>query len=308
LNAADLLSDPRIVMMIVGWPGSGKTGAIASLLDAGYKVRLLDFEGNYHSLLKFADPSKLENLDIVTMQDTLRGDEQRAIEPDGIPEAFNGALKLLQNEWKYKNADGTETNLGKSKDWGPDTVLVIDSLTAMGEAAFRRARKMMNKTSANTTAAVWGAAVDDQIAFIQALKHNRRKHHVIFLAHLQMVGPDVPLFTKDDEQTGMKDIKAQIAEERAELMKTRLYPRAVTRNASQVIAKEFPTMLLAERKVKKGAPVRVLRTSTGEELDLKFPARDPEIEYPIETGLADIFKKLGAKAPAATKKGTSNGS
>jgi hypothetical protein len=161
----------------------------------------------------------------------------------------------------------------------------------------------MNKTAANTTAAVWGAGVDDQIALIQALKHPKRKHHLIVLAHLQMIGPDVPMFTKDDEQTGMKDIKAQIAEEKAELMSTRLYPRAVTRNASQVIAKEFPVLIQAERKVKQGKPVRVLRTTSGEELDLKFPAKNYDPEYPIETGLATMFELLGSKPPAQPKKG-----
>lgn len=301
MRAEDLLADTKVIMMIAGWPGSGKTGAIASLLNAGYKVRVLDYEGNYQPLLKFTDPEMLKNLDIVTLQDQLRGGDQQAIEPEGIPTAFNGGLKLLQGDWKYQNPDGTETNLGRSKDWGSDTVLVVDSLTANGEAAFRRARKMMNKTASNTTAAVWGAAVDDQIAMIQALKHSRRKHHLIYLAHLQMIGPDIPMLTKEDKTSGLDEIKVQMAEERAGLMSTRLYPRAVTRNASQVIAKEFPTLLLAERKMKQGKPIRVLRTTAGEELDLKFPAKNPEPEYPIETGLATIFETLGARAPEKKK-------
>lgn len=306
MNAEDLLSDDKVVMMIAGWPGGGKTGAIAALLNAGYKVRYVDFEGNYKPLLTFTDRDKLANLDIFTTADDLRGDHKdmgKAIEPAGIPTAFNGALRMLQDEWKYTAKDGTEVNLGRSKEWGSDTIVVVDSLTSMGEAAFRRARKMMNKTAANTTAAVWGAAVDDQIALIQALKHPKRRHHLIFLAHLQMIGPDVPMFTKDDENTGMKDIKAQIAEEKADLMSTRLYPRAVTRNASQVIAKEFPVLIQAERRISKGQPVRVLRTTSGEELDLKFPAKTYKPEYPIETGLADMFELLGATAPGAKQKG-----
>lgn len=304
MNAEELLSEDKVVMMIAGWPGGGKTGAIAALLNAGYKVRMIDFEGNYKPLLAFTDRDMLKNLDIFTVADDLKGDHKemgKAIEPSGIPTAFNSALRMLQEEWKYPGADGTEVNLGRSREWGSDTVLVIDSMTSMGEASFRRARKMMNKTAANTTAAVWGAGVDDQIALIQALKHPKRKHHLIFLAHLQMIGPDVPMFTKDDEQTGMKEIKSQIAEERAALMSTRLYPRAITRNASQVIAKEFPVLIQAERVIRKGQPVRVLRTVSGEELDLKFPAKNYKPEYPIETGLAEMFELLGAKAPGKGK-------
>lgn len=300
-NALDLLDDPKIVAMIVGWPGSAKTGSVAALLNAGYKVRMIDFEGNYLPLLRYTKKEFLKNLDIVTLQDKLSGDSSRFIEPEGIPTAFADALKLLNGEWKYTGKDGKEVNLGRSKEWGRDTVLLIDSLTANGEASMRRARKMMNKTVQNTTAAVWGAAVDDQIAMIQALKHEKRQHHLIYLAHLQMVGPEVPMLTRDDDINGTKDIKLQIAEERADLISTRLYPRAVTRNASTVIAKEFPTVILAERKATKSGVKFSLRTAAGSELDLKAPGATIAAEYPIETGLADIFKELGAVPPVKSK-------
>ncbi len=248
--------------------------------------------------MKFTKPEFLPNIDIVTFQDTLTGSPTQFMEPQGIPTAFAGALGLLNGEWKYTNADGSETNLGRSKDWGRDTVVVVDSLTANGEASMRRARKMMNKTIQNTTAAVWGAAVDDQIHMIQALKHEKRQHHLIYLAHLQMVGPEVPMLTRDDDANGTKDIKLQIAEERADLITTRLYPKAVTRNASTVIAKEFPTVILAERKVVKGKLDYKLRSTAGSEIDLKLPTTSLAADYPVETGLADIFKELGAVPPA----------
>lgn len=284
--------------LIVGWPGSGKTGSVCALLNAGYKVRMIDFEGNYAPLTAFTDPRGLANLDILTFQDRYH-DNGSYLEPIGIPSAFNDALKALQ-EWKYADANGQIVNLGKSADWGPDTVVVVDSLTALGEACFRRARKMMNKTPRNTTAAVWGAAVDDQIHFLQKLNAETNRYHVVVLGHLQMIGPQAPMSSKDEESE-VKDLKMQAAVEAADLLPTRLYPRAVTKNASMAIHKEFPTMLLAERRVRLHKTVRVLTHQAGTELDLKFPVKNPEIEYPIETGLASIFEKLGAKAPGWPK-------
>ncbi len=58
------------------------------------------------------------------------------------------------DRWKYTE-DGEEVDLGASKDWGPDTVVVLDSLTAMGTAAFRRQMSLMNKTPLNTTQQLW---------------------------------------------------------------------------------------------------------------------------------------------------------
>src|SRR5882672_5670063 len=107
----------------IGFPGSGKTGAIAALLNVGYKVRVLDFEGNYQPLVGFADERALANLDVVTLQDRMRNGD-KIIEVMGIPEAFNNAMRMLQ-EWKYVDDDGKEVNLGKSAEWGNDTVLVV---------------------------------------------------------------------------------------------------------------------------------------------------------------------------------------
>lgn len=274
--------------LIIGYPGGGKTGAISALANVGYKVRFLDFEGNYAPLLTYTDPKALGNIDILTFQDKLTNND-RYIAPIGIPSAFNKSLKAMM-EWKTMDDAGAELSLGKSAEWGSDTVVVLDSLTGMGEAAFRRAQVMANKTPMNTTQAVWGAAVADQLNMLKIMMNNNNKFHVIVLAHLTMIGPaDI---TKDDDDM-TKDLKREVAE----LLPTRLYPKAVTKNLSQFIAKEFPVMLLADRKMKLGKTHRVLRTENGDNMDLKFPAPNAPSEVPIDTGLATLFELLGHKAP-----------
>lgn len=293
-NAADMADDDPARILLVGYPGSGKTGAISALLNVGYKVRLIDFEGNYKPLLTYTDKRALANLDILTFQDTMM-DSGSYFDTAGVPTAFNGAIKSLQ-DWKTVDSKGEPVSLGPVSTWGPDTVLVIDSLTRLGVAAFLRARKMMNKTPKNTTAAVWGAAVDDQVEFIRKVNKRSNKFHTIFLGHLAMIGPKTPM-SSSNEDDDLKDLKMQIATEAASLMDTRLYPKAITQNSSRDIAGNFPTMLLAERKTKAMKVNRFITTVAGEELDLKLPVRNAAPDYPIETGLATIFDLLGAKAP-----------
>jgi hypothetical protein len=277
-------------LLEIGYPKGGKTGSIAALLNAGFKVRMINLEAkNYVSLTNNIDPRARKNLDIVTLTDKLRNTDQY-IGTDGIPTAFNDAIKLLM-EWKTKDAKGVEYSLGRPADWGDDTILVLDSLTALGEVAFRRAQKMMNKTPLNMTQQVWGLAVADQINFIKLMNSAERNYHTVTLAHLQMVGPDS--IKKEDEAN---EVNADIKEQIASLITTKLFPRAVTRNASTIIAKEFSSMVEAKKVVKNGKTMRVISTTAGEEMDLGFPVKVPD-NLPVETGLATLFEALGYPGP-----------
>lgn len=294
-NGADLLKNKRVSMLAVGYAGAGKTGMIAALLNAGFKVRMLDFEGNIDPIVAFTEPAGLKNLDAVLLEDEMRMGAQH-MEPLGIPKSFDRALQLM-NEWKYTAEDGTEVNLGKSVEWGADTVLLVDSVSGLNESVMRRAMKMMNVTTGTQPpVAVYNAAVADELAFIQRVNKKSNRYHVIFLAHLTMIGPDIPMSAKS-EDSEVKELKIQLALEKADLLPTRLYPKAVTKGFSQQIAKEFPTLVEVVREVHNGKTKRVIKTTSGANLDTKFPAKNAETSYPIETGLATIFEALGVKAP-----------
>ena len=280
-------------VLLVGYPGGGKTGAIASLLNAGYLVRFIDMEGNIAPLLEFADKDKLKNLDILQFRDKLRLGVE-AIEPVGIPAAFKGVLETLQGEWKSEDDKGNPISLGRPDSWGPDTVLVLDSLTAFSAAAMARAMKLSNKTRKSMTSAVWGYAMQDMSDALQIMTHPDKRYHLVVLGHLQMIGPE------DYLKQGDKDTVAEVKLEDIshDLIQTRLYPRSVTKSHSQAVHKDFSTMILAEQRDKLGKKSRVLRTTVNQPLDLKIPARTVLPEYPLETGLADIFKALGASPKA----------
>jgi hypothetical protein len=288
---ADLIAAQQPVrMMVVGYPGTAKTGGLASLVDAGYKLRVIDYDGNFFPVLQFVkDKSKLVNVDVVTLKDKLRSG-QKFLETTGIPEAFAKGLDLM-NEWKYKGEDGVEVNLGKTKDWGCDTVLVIDSGTAMGVAAFRRQMSLMNKTFTNTTQQLWGIAMQQQDMFMEYATNPSNRFNVIVLNHLKMIGPK-DIKTDDDETT--KELKKRISD----LVETRLYPNALGQGLPPEIGRHFPILIEASSDFKAGQSRRVYKTVPRPELDLKLPIRLNKGSYPVETGLAEIFAELAP--PLAT--------
>jgi hypothetical protein len=56
-------------------------------------------------------------------------------------------------------------------------------------------------------------------------------------------------------------------------------------------------MLLAEQRERAGKVQRILKTTVGAELDLKFPVANAPAEVPVETGLATLFALMGYKPP-----------
>lgn len=283
-NAAKLATRTPFRGIIVGFPGAGKTGALASLANMGYKLRVLDFDGNMEPLLRYTKPEFLSNIDILTFEDRLRMG-QKFLETNGVPQAFTNALKAM-DRWKYVDEDGTEVDLGQSKDWGPDTVVVLDSLTAMGSAALSRIENLLNKTPQNRTQQVWGIAATEQEKFIEKLTASSNRFNVIVLAHMKMVGPK-DIGANDSDLT--KDIK----ERAGELIQTRYFPSALGWALPQTIAQHFPVALSVELQHKGGSSVsRVIRTIPRQDLDIKLPALNVPDKLDISDGLATIFKAV----------------
>lgn len=284
VSAVDLAENLAARVMILGYPGSGKTGALCCLADAGYKLRVIDFDGNYQSLLKFSKPESLKNIDIVTLEDKMRGGP-KCVETSGIPTAFADGLRLA-GHWKYKHPlTGEEIDLGATKDWGPDHVLVIDSGTGCGRAAFRRTVAVQNRNPMNTRDSDWGLAMGDQDRFMEMLTSTQNRFHVVVNFHLKIIGPK-------DVRKGDSDLTKELKEAVAQLVSHRLFPSALGHALPQTIAEHFPTVLLAESECRHGKVKRKLITLPRPELDLKVPAPELPPVLPLESGLLTVFEAL----------------
>lgn len=108
-------------LIYIGDSSTGKTGSLASLVDAGYKFKIIDMDNGLEPLKHFvADKSLLRNIEYETYRDNYKGTAAGPI-ISGQPKAFTQALAKM-TEWQA---------LEDAK-----TIFVLDSLSAFGRAAY----------------------------------------------------------------------------------------------------------------------------------------------------------------------------
>jgi AAA domain-containing protein len=158
--------------------------------------------------------------------------------------------------------------LSKMTEWSEiedeKTIFVLDSLSAYGRAAFEWA-KGMNPTAKDPRQWFYQAqqAVESTVALLTG---ENFKMNVILISHVNY-----------------KEIIEGIMKGHVNAIGTALGP---------VIPRYFNTLLLAES-IGAGKNVkRKIKTLPTGVIDLKIPSPQAEAEYPLETGLADIFKLL----------------
>lgn len=242
-------------VLLAGDAMSGKTGSLISLLKAGYKLRILDFDNKLDILKQLAQrecPEMLDNVDYVTVRDKFKAGPQGPV-LDGAPKAFPTAMKYLD----------TWPDLGKPAEWGPDCILVLDSLSRMCDAAFDFNMAVMPAKLSADPRAVYGAAQDATETVLATLTSEAFKTNVIVIAHVLYV--ELPDGT------------------------TKGFPQGVGQKLSPKIPQYFPTYVLYQNRAGKR---KIITTSTPL-VDLANPAPFTiEKEYSIETGLAEIFAVL----------------
>jgi len=262
-------------LLLVGDAKSGKTGSLVSLVKAGYKLRILDFD-NLLDVLKYMIqaqcPNKINNVEFRTLRDKYKAGTAGAV-LDGKPRAWVDAIKMC-DEWKYTDDEGNEVNWGKPADWGPDTILVIDSLSRLCDAAYDFHEVIIPKGRSGEAdqRAVYGNAQDDVEKFIAMLTSKGMKTNVIVIAHV----------TYQDQPDGT----------------TKGFPQGVGQKLSPKIPQYFPSVVLYRNKGGK----RTIQTASTPMMDLANPAPFAMAEsLPIETGLADFFETLRSGPVEAPK-------
>lgn len=250
-------SSKFVKMIYIGDSGTGKTGSLASLAAAGYQIRILDLDNGVDILAKYVRkecPDKLSAIQYETRRDKYKITPGGAM-VDGSPKAFVQAMELL-TKWP----DGTVP-----ATWGENTIFVLDSLSALGKAAFEWA-KGMNPTSKDPRQwyATGQKALEDVLSNItgEAFATN-----VIIISHVQL------------QELPDGSIKG--------------YTNALGKAMGAVIPRYFNTLLLAESSGSGESVRRHIRTVPTGMIDLKSSAPFKlDKSYPLGTGLATIFAKL----------------
>ena len=265
-----------------------KSGSLACLANAGYNLRVADFDGHFADMAPFFTPEARARVEIVSLEDKLR-DDARHIGPSGTPTAFGRFLKLWNN-WEYETPEG-KVSLGPVRSWTRRDILVVDSMTAMGRANMRRTLALNNRTIDNRREADWGAAQHDEQEVMQILTGDDIPCHVVVTAHLKLIAP------KDVEKTD-DDLTKNIKEQVAEIVKARLFPSALGRANPPDIAQHFSTVLHFDAEFVNGKEKRIIRTVPSPEVPcVKVPVGGLPRTLPIDTGMLTIFDALVGPLP-----------
>lgn len=262
---ADHHSSNLVKMLLLGHSGSGKTGSLASLVSAGYKLRYLDFDNGLDilaNILKRKNPKLLTNVEYELFTDTYKpvGAQIMASKV----EAWEAGMKKL-TEWTA------------SKEPEPDVVIVIDSLTLASRALFNWVLKTNNKLLGQPEIQHWGAAQTTLENFLALIVSDAVKQNIIICSHITMYGE------------GENDIKLGFP------------TSSVGRSFSAKIPRYFNSVLMV-RSQNNGAKREILTKPTNM-IELKnsspFVVKD---SYPIETGIADYFADVTGRKPATPAK------
>lgn len=246
--------------LLIGDSKAGKTGSLASLVKAGYKLRILDYDNGLDVLKEYvmqSCPDKINNIEFRTLRD------KRKATPAGSvidrPRAFIDGIKMMER-WKYDDVD-----LGPPHEWGSDCILVLDSLSRFSDAAYDWRLPLTPGFAQNKYdgRAVYGDAQDAVVNTMAELTSDSMETNVIVLAHVRYL--DLP----DGSKKG--------------------FPQSVGSAICSQIPQWFNSYAMYENKGGK----RTLRTTSTALIDLANPkpfAMAPS--YPLETGLADFFAVL----------------
>ena len=255
-----------VKMLLIGDSGSGKSGALASLARAGYKLRILDFDRGTEilfNLLKpggeMADPGALSRIDVEICTDS-RAKLGTQVYMDGT--GFAKSMRLL-DKWSGE--------LGSPSSWGPDTVLVLDSLSFLGESIMRYVLKLNARPMGPPQLQDWGQAMGLQEDVLAMLYSDDIKCNVIVTSHVKFVNQE-----GDPMSYG--------------------YPNALGRKLPPVIGRYFNSTLISDVKREQGKAKHVIRTESSSLTKAKTsnPGRVLP-EYPVQTGLAQYFEALRGK-------------
>ena len=262
-SLSDHQSNIYTKLCVMGNPGTGKTGGLTSLVAAGYKLRILDLDNGLESLKNYVlkeCPDKISSIEYRTLRDNRKAS---AAGPtmDGAPKAFINALKMM-DRWKYDDID-----LGPPAEWGPECILVIDTLTFLSDAAWNFYDSINPNPDKRST---FFEAQKGILAVLAQLNSDNFETNVILNSHI--------VFIDTDEG------------------KTKGFPSTVGKAIASKVNAYFNTVALFETSQGGKRRIKTVPTRT---IDLKNPKPFALAEeYPIETGLADIFEILRNKPQA----------
>lgn len=261
-SLTDFATSNTVKMLNIGESKSGKTGALASLAIAGYNLHILDYDGGLEILANVLrdKPDALARIRYESPRDPI-------LPVNGVPrvksaEAYKAAGRIL-TEWA-------------AQDFTSQDILIIDTLTTFSDAAFNEALKLGGRLNQRPQLQDYGWMADSVKLFIEMITSPDLKCHVIVNSHIRYFAGS------DDDQTLPRGL-----------------PNAKGQEISRIVSRYFNSVVLTRtqgsgpgaKRLISTQPQGVVEVATSSPLTVK-PT------YPVESGLAALFKDILGSEPA----------
>lgn len=260
-SLADHRSASTVKLLVVGESGAGKSGGLASLIDAGLRLRILDFDDGLSPLAGFVkDKSKLANAHFISLRDKLElmGGKFVIKKASGFADAMSTLMKG-GDKW------GVGSGIPSAYEWGPQDVLVVDSLSMMGRSALLMVMEANGAAMKVPEIQHYGLAMEQMEKFVGEMTSPAIGCHIIFNTH--------------------------VSTSKATMLPC---PEVLGDKLGPKIPRYFDNMVSLS--VTNGKRTYKTKTDSGMALKTAKPL-DPI--YPLETGLADIIRGLTGKTDLA---------
>lgn len=268
----------RVTCLGIGPSGSGKTGSIAALANAGYRCCIADIDNGLDILGSYLTEEAKKRVHFVTLQEKLsalsgtaefKGALPGVMVKPKVPKVFPRLMKLLDH-WQ-----DDEEDLGSTTEWGPDTFLILDSLTSLGDAALRYT------TYVNQHDYPWegdyGHAMGRQQNVVEKLVSDDLACNIYITSHIKMIGENVQVGTPGTA-----------------------YPSALGKMLPPQIPRFFNTTI-GFRTVGQGK--REIKTRSYPYLDLKTSApKYLKESYDLDWGLLEVVETIKLTHQGKTEK------
>lgn len=258
-------------MLNIGESGCGKTGALASLVVAGYNLWILDYDNGLDILVNAlkahygADQAALTAALGRVQYETLR-DETAFI---------NGVPKVKSPVTAWKGAGQTMKKWLEAGLGTPADIVVVDTLSTMSNAAFNEALMVAGRLNQRPQQNDYGWMADSVMLFMGALTDDDAKYNVIVNTHIRYLAGN------EDDQTSNRGL-----------------PNAKGQQIPKDIGKFFNSAVLTRSQGTGPATKRLISTQPQGVIEVK--TSNPfsvKATYPVDTGMAQLFHDLLGHGP-----------
>lgn len=255
-------------MLLIGESGTGKTGAMASLVESGYKLAIIDMDNGLDILAHLLPPALHDNVHFITCTDEMKSVGGKIL-PKGVPQSWNKAMKFLS---KWDDPEDSILHGVALSDLDESWIVVVDSLTFLGLSALRQVLAMNGRLGQSPWQPDWGTAMTMLEDVLALLYSDAFRPNVLVHSHVAYIESD----------------QGDLA--------SRGLPMALGQKLPPKVPRYFNTVVLAKTSGSGPAAKKYIYTVSEGQVELKLPAPGKlPAKLPLESGLATIFKTLQGK-------------